>query len=287
MEKLIQYRTKESLYDGPFNGKVGWHAAGMGYIIVTENGKLIVIDGGCPNDTEDFLALLEENAGGKKPTVELWIITHPHGDHDGVLNTIANDPDLLSRVEIKEIVYRFPNEFCDKNGNFVNIQSNENMQNVLFLTGAKGHMPELDEKISVDGMEIHFLYHAYDCKLINGIANCNVCSLIFTVQAKNKKIMFTGDAYMRNMQVVAWLYKGKLKCNILQMPHHALCDTGLIEFYKEVNADIVLEPTCIAGDRAMHSELYCNTEYARANAWAELNAKAVHKTFEGTVEFEL
>ena len=67
MEKLIQYRTHESLYDGPFNGKVGWHAAGMGYIIVTENGKLIVIDGGCPNDAEDFLALLEENAGGKKP----------------------------------------------------------------------------------------------------------------------------------------------------------------------------------------------------------------------------
>ncbi len=287
MEKLIQYCTKESLYDGPFNGKVGWHAAGMGYIIVTENGKLIVIDGGCPNDTEDFLALLEENAGGKKPVVELWIITHPHGDHDGVLSTIAKNPELLSRVEIKEILYRFPNEFFDKNGNFTNIDANKNMDTVLSLTGAKAHLPELDEKLTVDGMEFHFLYYAYDCRIINGLVNCNVCSLIFTLQAKNKKIIFTGDANTRNMQVVTWFYRGKLKCDILQMPHHALCDTGHLDFYKEVNADIVLEPTCIAGDRAMHSELYCNTECARWNAWAEQNAKAVHKTFEGTIEFEL
>lgn len=287
MEKLIQYCTKESLYDGAFNGKVGWHAAGMGYILVTENGKLIVIDGGCPNDTEDFLALLEKNADGEKPTVEMWIITHPHGDHDGVLNTISKDPELLARVEIKEIVYYFPDEFYDKNGNYTNIAANENMKKTLALTGAKAHQPELDEKITIDGMEFNFLYHTYDCKIINGLVNCNVCSLIFTVQAKNKKIIFTGDANTRNLQVVSWLYRGKLRCDILQMPHHALCDTGLLEFYKEVNAETVLEPTCIAGDRAMHSELYCNTECARWNEWAELNAKTVHKTFEGTIEIAL
>ena len=106
MEKLIQYATRESFYDGPFNGKVGWHAAGMGYILVTENGKLIVIDGGSPNDTEDFLALLEKNAGGEKPVVALWVITHPHSDHHGVLDRIAKTPEYLARVEIKEILYR-------------------------------------------------------------------------------------------------------------------------------------------------------------------------------------
>ena len=89
MEKLIQYCTKESLYNGAFDSTVGWHAAGMGYILVTEGGRLIVIDGGCPNDAEDFLALLEKTAGGK-PVVDLWIITHAHSDHFGVLNTIAN-----------------------------------------------------------------------------------------------------------------------------------------------------------------------------------------------------
>ena len=287
MEKLIQYSTHESRYDGPFNGKVGWRSAGMGYILVTEHGKLAVIDGGCTNDTEDFLALLEQQANGHKPVVELWIITHPHGDHDGVLNTIAQTPELLARVEIKEIVYRFPNEFEERNGTKSNIAANANMEKVLALTGAKAHLPELDEKITVDGMEFHFLYYAYDCRIINRTANCNVCSLVFTVQGKNKKIMFTGDAYSRNLQVVTWLYRGQLQCNILQMPHHALCDTGNLDFYREVNAEIVLEPTCVAGDRAMHSELYCNTERARWNAFAEENAKKVYNPFEGTVDFEL
>ncbi|MBO5270618.1 MAG: MBL fold metallo-hydrolase [Clostridia bacterium] len=287
MEKLVQYRTHESLYDGPFNGKVGWHAAGMGYILVTENGKLVVIDGGCPNDAEDFLALLEAYAGGEKPVVELWIITHPHSDHHGVLDRIAKTPELLSRLSVKEILYRFPNEFVERGGAMSNVQANANMETILSLTGAKAHLPELDEKLTVDGMEFHFLYYAYDCRIINNLGNCNVVSLIFTVQAKNKKIIFTGDANKRNLQVVTWLYRKQLKCDILQMPHHALCDTGLLAFYKEVNADILLEPTCIAGDRAMHSELYCETECARWNAFAEKNATKIYKTFEGTVEIEL
>ena len=286
MEKLIQYRTKESLYDGAFNGKVGWHAAGMGYIIVTEEKHLIVIDGGNANDSEDFLSLIEANADGK-PVVDLWIITHPHSDHDGALNQIAKTPEMNARVEIREIVYRFPEEFVERNGNRSNVQANANMEKVLSLTGAKAHCPELDEKVTVDGVEVHFLYYPYDCRIINGIANCNVCSLIFTVQAKNKKIMFTGDANTRNLQVVKWLYGKDLKCDILQLPHHALCDTGHLDFYKAVDAAIVLEPTCIAGDRAMHSDLYCATERARWNAFAEENAAKVYKSYEGTVEIEL
>ena len=286
MEKLIQFCTKASLYDGAFDDNVGWSAAGMGYIIITENKKLIVIDGGFPNDAEDFLSLLEKNLNVEKLSVDLWIITHAHLDHYGVLNKIADDPILRSKIEIKEILYQFPNEFYDMNGKFTNVKENENMDKILSLTNAKPHSPKLDEKISIDGVELHFLYYAYDCKILNGTENCNSCSLIFTVQAKNKKIMFTGDAYMRSLQIVAWIYKGKLKCDILQMPHHALCDTGLIEFYQEVNADTLLMPISIAGYKAMHSEFY-QDRHTRANAWAEKNAKEIYKAYDGTVCIEL
>ncbi len=286
MEKLIQYCTHESLYDGPFNGKVGWHAAGMGYVIVTENGKLIVIDGGCPNDAEDFLALLEQYAEGK-PVVDLWIITHAHSDHFGAVNVISKTPALRERLEVKEFLWRFPEEFVEGNGNRSNIPMNQMMNDLCDAFGASRHQPELNEKMTVDGMELHFLYYAYDCSIINNHFNANACSLIFTVQAKNKKIMFTGDAVSRTLQVVEWLYRKQLKCDILQMPHHALCDTGLLTFYKGVDAAILLEPTCIAGDRAMHGELYRNAERARFNAWAEENAAKVYKSFTGTVEIGL
>jgi len=286
MEKLIQYRTKESLYDGAFNNDVGWHAAGMGYILVTENGKLIVIDGGTPSDAEDFLALLENAANGNKPEVALWIITHPHTDHDGVLTRICQTPALSDRVTIKTLLYRFPEEFVEKNGNRSNIAANLRLTELSALCGAAHHQPELDEKITIDGMEFHFLYYPYDCRIINHIGNCNVCSLIFTVQGKNKKVMFTGDANSRNLQVVTWLYRKRLKCDILQMPHHALCDTGLMAFYKEVDAKILLEPTCIAGDRAMHTA-YEGKAHAADNVWAEQNAERIYRSFDGTVEMTL
>ncbi len=286
MEKLIQYCTHESLYDGPFNGKVGWHAAGMGYILVTEGGRLIVIDGGNYNDTEDFLALLEKTAGGK-PEVDLWIITHAHSDHFGVIDNISKKPEFRERLEVKEFLWRFPEEFIEGNGDTSNIKFNVMMRRICDTFGAAAHQPELDEKMTVDSMELHFLYYAYDCRIINNRFNVNACSLIFTVQAKNKKIMFTGDAVSRTLQVVDWMYRKQLKCDILQMPHHALCDTGLLAFYKGVDASVLLEPTCIAGDRAMHGELYRNTERARFNAWAEENAAKVYRSFEGTVEIEL
>ena len=286
MEKLIQYCTKDSFYDGAFDSTVGWHAAGMGYILVTENGKLIVIDGGKPCDAEDFLALLEKYADGKRPVVELWIMTHPHSDHFGVLHSICHTPALLARVEIRTLLYRFPEDFVEQNGKASNIEANRMMTELAALCGADTHAPELDEKMTVDGMEFHFLYYPYDCRIINYAFNCNASSLIFTVQAKNKKVMFTGDAVSRNLQAVTWIYRKKLKCDILQMPHHALCDTGLLNFYREVDAKILLEPTCIAGDRAMHTA-YVGKSHAPDNAWAEENAEQIYRTFEGTVEIPL
>ena len=58
MATLIQYRTEASLYDGPFDGVVGWAAAGMGYLLRTDTGEWIVIDGGFAEDADGLLALL-------------------------------------------------------------------------------------------------------------------------------------------------------------------------------------------------------------------------------------
>ena len=69
MAKLIQYMTKESLYDGAFDNSY-WAAAGMGYVIVTENKKFIVIDGGHPNDSDSLIELLILTKGGGTITMQ-------------------------------------------------------------------------------------------------------------------------------------------------------------------------------------------------------------------------
>ncbi len=280
MEKLIQYTTKASAYDGAFDSKVGWAAAGMGYLLRTENGHLIVIDGGHPEDAEAFLELLEANADGK-PVVDLWIITHPHGDHYGALLEICNREELAARVEVKTLVYHFPEEFRDAHGNGIGYVF-PHFEKILAVTGAEAVIPKVDEIMETDGMRLHFLYTPTDCSILN---NPNQLSLIFTVQGNGKKIMFTGDAYHRNMQIVVWRYPNRLKCDILQLPHHGLCDTGNLEFYKKVDAKTVLIPISRAGDRTMRSDMYGDAP--SVNRFAEDNADTVYKAFEGTVEIEL
>lgn len=282
MQTLIQYCTQGSHYDGAFDSKVGWSAAGMGYLIKTENGRLIAIDGGNHDDAEGFLHLLEANADGQIPEIDLWIITHPHGDHYFALLDMCKREELRSRFRVHQILYHFPAEFRTKNGDAFCNAHNRNMEFILEVTGATCYTPRVDEKITVDGMELHFLYTPTDCSILN---NPNQLSLIFSIQGKNKKLLVTGDAFERNLLIALWRYGAALKSDILQMPHHGLCDTGNIDFYKKVDANTLLIPISVAGDRTMHSDMY--GEAPKANRFAEDRAEVIYRAFEGTVELEM
>lgn len=285
MARLVQYRTHASLYDGAFDSVVGWQAAGMGYLIRTDADSLIVIDGGNREDAEELIKLLEQYSSGKKPVVEKWIITHPHGDHYFALRDICKDPELCQRICVKELIYYFPNEFINNEGTHICAAALSDMDAIAKALGASVRRPCYNEKLYVDETEIHFIYVPDDCSIFKGQQNANVCSLIFTIQAKDKKAMFTGDAFRRSLQITVWRFGKELRCDILQMPHHGLCDTGLVDFYKAVDAKTLLVPISIAGHRTMHSDMYGNDPYA--NLWAEENADTVHNAFEGTVEINI
>ena len=291
MGKFIQYSTKESQYDGPFDSVVGWSAAGMGDLFVTDSGKLIAVDGGYLNDGEGYLQLLEQYADGNKPVVDLWIITHPHKDHYGALVTIANDPSLASRVEVKKFMYWFPPEFRNGDGTPNALAyANKDMDVISKVFNAEVEQPYLDQKIQIDDMEIHFLFVPDDCSYLDTATknpNSNQVSLIFTVQGTIKKAMITGDAFERGLYMALWRHYRDMKCDYLQLPHHGLCDTGVMNFYQKVNAKVVFVPISIAGDRSMHSDMYAGNPKRDANLWAESNAEIVYKAFDGTVEVEM
>ena len=291
MGKFIQYSTKESQYDGPFDSVVGWSAAGMGDLFVTDKGSLIVVDGGYDNDAESFVELLEKYSNGKKPVVELWIITHPHGDHYGAIRAIAKSPELSSRISVKKFMYWFPMEFRNGDGvSGVLAYGNRDMETVRTVFGAEYEQPYLDQKIKIDEMEIHFLFVPDDCSILDVATNnpnSNQCSLIFTVQGSSKKAMITGDAFDRGLYMALWRHYRTMKCDYLQLPHHGLCDTGVLNFYSKVNAKTVFIPISIAGYRTMHSDMYADNPKRDANLWAESNADVVYKAYEGTFEVEM
>ena len=66
------------------------HSQMMGYIIKTDNDKIIVIDGGTSDDTENLLQKINEYTG----KVDYWFITHPHIDHAGAFEIISQNDEI-------------------------------------------------------------------------------------------------------------------------------------------------------------------------------------------------
>ena len=66
------------------------HSQMMGYIIKTDNDKIIVIDGGTSDDTENLLEKINEYTG----KVDYWFITHPHQDHATAFIDIVNNYNI-------------------------------------------------------------------------------------------------------------------------------------------------------------------------------------------------
>ena len=139
--------------------------------------------------------------------------------------------------------------------------------------------------ILLDDVTVEFLYVPDDCSVINtSNGSANHLSLMFMVSGMKKKALITGDAYRRTLQITAWRYATKLKCDILQMPHHALCDSSCADFYKFADPEILLFPISSAGYRAMHSEYYTRLSDCQENLRVEEKAQKVYKAFEGNAE---
>ena len=69
----------------------------MSFVITTEDDKVIVIDGGWPQDMPYLVQYLQELTGLEKPTVHAWILTHPHNDHiRGFIELTEGNPDALN-----------------------------------------------------------------------------------------------------------------------------------------------------------------------------------------------
>lgn len=273
---LVGYCTVDSLYTGKFDGSY-WHAAGMGYIIKTADGKIIAIDGGNTVDAQGFYNLLKEYSGSETVTVDYWILTHPHGDHVNALVAITSNTELRDKIEIKNLVFHFPTDYDSGTKNY-----NDKMQTIANQYGANIINPTKGQVINIGEAVVTFLFVADNYKSYN---TANKLSLIFTVEL-DKKIMFTGDIYEEGLKAAYNEYGADLKCDILQMPHHFLADTGYKPFYEAADASSVLLPTCIAGYDAMYT-MYANNAKHKANDWAAQNADHVYKAFDGTFEIKV
>ncbi len=205
----------------------------MCYIIRTDDGKIIVVDGGMPNSYEKVAGYLKQ-LGGR---VHTWVITHPHIDHIGVLQ------EVISRKEIQ--IDRILHSKLDDDWSLQYESSNQ-----LLVSNYNKNLTESGiSVIDVKKGEVYAVGHGVDLKII-GVKNdsitvnaINNSSLVFKIESKSKSVLFLGDLGVEGgNELLKQTASEDLKADYVQMAHHGQAGVGL-EFYKAVDPDYALWPT--------------------------------------------
>ena len=276
MGTLIQLCTEASRKDECFTKGI-WPAAGMGYVFITDGGKLLVIDGGeTEGDAERLVSLLEKKCGAS-PAVDLWILTHSHLDHYGALEIIAKTPALRERITVSKICActDIPVSFPETD--------QARIAAIPGLLGCTQVTPRVGDVLTVDNLEIRMLYTWEDDPKLSDVKSFNRLSLIFTVTGPAHRMMVVGDSTSTGPTVVRdHTDAALLKSDFLQLAHHGL-DGGNIGFYRLVDPSAVLIPCSLGGAKFIKApETGCNYN----NRYIQERALNVICACMGSIEME-
>jgi beta-lactamase superfamily II metal-dependent hydrolase len=210
------------------------HSQMMSYVIRSETGKVIVIDGGMAGDAKylsAFLAKLGDH-------VSAWFLTHPHDDHMDALTTILRSPGSL---QIDALYASMPDrEWMARYGSKSELQAYDRACGVFAETGRAVTELQLGQEIVLDGL----LFEVLGIKNPEITANpINNQSILLKLSGAGRTVLFTGDLGVEGgRKAITGPYATKLHADYVQMAHHG--QNGVNEaFYQHVGASRCLWPT--------------------------------------------
>ena len=203
------------------------------YILRTQSGKVIVIDGGNAGDApylKGFLGALGDH-------VHHWFISHPHSDHLDAVTAILNNP---GKLKVDTFSGSFPSrDWIAKNESDTEVTL-VSFNDILIKKGLAFHEHELGEVITIDGLRFEIL----------GIKNpeftnnpINNSSVLMCMTGGGKTILFTGDlGFEGGEKALKSRFREKLRAEYVQMAHHGQNGVGE-DFYRAVHPSCCLWPT--------------------------------------------
>ena len=211
---------------------------GDSFIITTQDGKVIVIDGGFKTETDYFIQYLKAVTGQKKPNIDAWFLSHPHTDHVEVFYEVAEN--RANQVTFDKVLLNYPPvELYESRSQDEGAQMVGEFNRISRAFPEKVQVLNTGDIFNIGAAKITVLY-TFDSSFID----VNEHSVIFRMDLGGKSIMFTGDAQVSagNKTVAQWAESGLLKCDICKMAHHGQ-DGVDRNFYEAVSPGICLWPT--------------------------------------------
>ncbi len=237
---------------------------GMCYIVRLANGEFIIVDGGkySDEDVQRLYDFLKDNSIAKKPTVALWIFTHPHKDHIGVATCFIEK--YKEEISIRAFAYQFPN--CDKIS--VSMESVSDMKTKIetletniatCYPNATIYTLHTGQSYFYDGIEIEVLW-SIDDTYPSFYTSFNDTSTALRLKfANGKTATLLADCMHDANRRIAHRYGDYLKSDIMQVVHHGLIG-GDKDLYKLVDPAICFWPTselCFLGKKPNQRYQWC------------------------------
>lgn len=205
----------------------------MGYILRTKNNKVIVIDGGTIDDTENLVKQINKH-GGK---VDTWFLTHLHDDHVGAFSNIVND----EQIQIEKIYCSFNDYSWYEENEPERADFSKQILEILKQDNIKDKVEEvsLNQNINIDDIKIEIL----------GIKNPEITenagneqSMVIKFDTGKTTFLVLGDTGIKSSEKLLNTQKEKLKSDIVQMAHHGQ-NGATKELYEQINPTICMWPT--------------------------------------------
>ncbi len=207
----------------------------MGYILVTNKGKVIVVDGGNYEDGKKLKSYINSYGG----TVEAWFLTHYHHDHTGAINYILDE----TNVNINKI-YSDLSDISDVE-KYEKEREEKYKKLVLSLNGKvpedRKERVSIGQVINIDNISIKILGTS-NAEIEQNFGN-NQSLVIKMTTSLNTTILFLGDTGIQSEEKLLLRYKDEVSnIDYIQMAHHG--QNGVDEnFYIIANPKNCLWPT--------------------------------------------
>ncbi len=207
---------------------------GNSYVFLMNNGKVVVMDGGMPEETmylRGFLAALGNE-------VEAWFLSHPHKDHFGALNEILKNPGDIS---IEKIYHsEFPQAYYEKYDTNYTPHIAEVYANLRESGIDVINITKPGKIIQIDKTKFKILSVTNE-DITTNIVNNN--SMVIKVWDQKKSILFLGDLAKEGGDILLnGPYREDLNCDYLQMAHHGQRGVRM-DFYRSIEFEACLWST--------------------------------------------
>lgn len=191
---------------------------GMSYVIILEDGRFIIMDGGYRQDAARLYKFLSDNnkrADGRI-VIAAWYMSHSHGDHHGCFNE-------FTKLYADQVTLQYwignPGQAWMFTGGYSSWLTDSAPEELKAYGDVKWIRPHTGQKVRFCDVTLEFLYTLEDYIPAN-LTNMNDSSTVTRMHVKGQTVLFMGDCEKTASAVICHQQGQGLKSDFVQVNHH-------------------------------------------------------------------